>query len=268
MDEKLRVIIVDDEYLVRNLIKMKARWDELGMEVVGEASTADEALEMLDSLLPDIVFTDICMPGMNGIELSKIILERYPKIKVLIITGYNEFEYARNCIKLGVSDFILKPINSQELMDSLKKVRNEIVEERRMDSEYRFLKAQILDKYKCDDESLIAQIIRYINDHLEDKNLSLSEIADEFFISKEYLSKLFKEATSYTVGEYITKLRMEHAKILLAETTLKGYQVGQKIGIDDPHYFSILFKKYTGQTVSEFRKNFSKKRKNYRLKVQ
>lgn len=262
MDEKLRVIIVDDEYLIRNLIKMKARWDELGMEVVGEASTADEALKMVDSLLPDIVFTDICMPGMNGIELSKIILEKYPKIKVLIITGYNEFEYARSCIKLGVSDFILKPINSEELMDSLKKVRNKIIEERRMDSEYHFLKAQILDKYKCDNDTndeLIAQIIRYINEHLEDKDLSLRKIADEFFISKEYLSKLFKEATSYTVGEYITKLRMEHAKVLLTETSLKGYQVGEKIGIDDPHYFSILFKKYTGQTVSEFRKKFSKK---------
>lgn len=146
MKDILKVIIVDDEYLIRNLIRMKVNWEEVNMEMVGEAGNAEQALELVDKLKPDIIFTDICMPAMDGIELSRRIVEKYPYIKIIIVTGYDDFEYARSSIKLGISDFILKPINSSELMQTLSKLRNIIGSERNREIEYNQLKKQVEEK--------------------------------------------------------------------------------------------------------------------------
>ncbi|WP_434756372.1 response regulator [Paenibacillus amylolyticus] len=128
--EPLKVIIVDDEYLIRNLLRMRIDWQQQGMQIVGEASDAAEALEQIDLLHPDIVFTDIYMPKMDGIELSGLILERYPSVKIVVVTGHNEFEYARQSVKLGIFDFILKPIRATELLEVTSKLRAAIEQER------------------------------------------------------------------------------------------------------------------------------------------
>lgn len=128
--EPLKVLIVDDEYLIRNLLRMRIDWQQQGMQIVGEASDAAEALEQVEQLHPDIVFTDIYMPKMDGIELSERILERYPNIKIVVVTGHDEFEYARQSVKLGISDFILKPIRASELLQVTAKLRASIEQER------------------------------------------------------------------------------------------------------------------------------------------
>ncbi|SCZ08358.1 two-component system, response regulator YesN [Paenibacillus polysaccharolyticus] len=128
--EPLKVLLVDDEYLIRNLLRMRIDWQEQGMQIVGEACDAAEALEQVELLHPDIVFTDIYMPKMDGIELSGLILKRYPNIKIVVVTGHDEFEYARQSVKLGISDFILKPIRSTELLQVTAKLREAIEQER------------------------------------------------------------------------------------------------------------------------------------------
>ncbi|MCM3135886.1 response regulator [Paenibacillus polysaccharolyticus] len=128
--EPLKVLLVDDEYLIRNLLRMRIDWQEQGMQIVGEACDAAEALEQIELLHPDIVFTDIYMPKMDGIELSGLILERYPNIKIVVVTGHDEFEYARQSVKLGISDFILKPIRATELLQVTTKLRAAIEQER------------------------------------------------------------------------------------------------------------------------------------------
>ena len=111
----LRVMIVDDEALIRKLIRMRVDWASLHMEIVAEASSAGEALAMLDSVEPDIIFTDICMPTLDGIAFSRMVIERNPAIRIVIVTGHDEFEYAKSCIKIGVSDFLLKALRAEEL---------------------------------------------------------------------------------------------------------------------------------------------------------
>ncbi|WP_427181105.1 response regulator [Paenibacillus sp. TC-CSREp1] len=128
--ESLKVLIVDDEYLIRNLLRMRIDWQQQGMQIIGEASDAAEALEQVEQLHPDIVFTDIYMPKMDGIELSERILECYPNIKIVVVTGHDEFEYARQSVKLGISDFILKPIRASELLQVTAKLRASIKQER------------------------------------------------------------------------------------------------------------------------------------------
>lgn len=139
-EELLRVLIVDDEYMVRGLLKRCIDWREIGMEVAGEASCAEEALELTDRLNPDIIFTDICMPFIDGIELSRLVFEKYPDIKIVILTGYEEFEYAKRSLKLGIADFLLKPINDDEIRKSALDMKRKIEAERSHSSEYNRLK--------------------------------------------------------------------------------------------------------------------------------
>lgn len=532
--EILKVVVVDDELLIRNYFKRRICWEDLGMEVAGEASSAREALDLIDQIVPDIIFTDICMPFMDGIEFSKAVVEKFPHIKIVIITGHDEFEYAKRSIKLGVSDFLLKPVNPEEIKKVALELKNKIESEKTHIKEYEKLKRrldeslpymrekflnellmgepdqdELLDKLayfnieinqqsdtfqtavvevsnsiegafereeeerillamRCSDiirqilredrhvqiffdngrkivilsnneeldltdcceiiknliinrckcfvcigignrvrglrnikityreacdalnykvvigknqvvnynditynsdhswrgipnkrekldflvktgmkdkatelidelfsegcfnppvtvenirleafdilsactrvllelkidplslwgkhiqpyedvsrmdnllelkdylkslmekvidkihrlnekkaNMLIMQIQEYIQQNMHNANLSLSVIARQFYISPSHLCRLFKQETKQTVVEYITKVRMECAAKLLKETNLKVYRIGEKVGINDPNYFSTIFKKFTGLSVNEFRK--------------
>ena len=116
-----KVMIVDDEKLICRLVKALVKWDELGMESVATADNALEALELLEEVRPDILITDIRMPGMDGLELIREVKKHCPEIEIIIISGYAHFEYAKNAIALGVGNYILKPINQEELNKTLLK---------------------------------------------------------------------------------------------------------------------------------------------------
>lgn len=124
----IRVIVADDEYKVCQLICQLINWDELGMELVGTASNGIEALEMIEREKPDLVLTDIRMPGYDGIEVLKRIRENNPNIEFIIISGYSHFEYAQSAIEYGVSNYILKPIDAEVLNATLQKVRKRYME--------------------------------------------------------------------------------------------------------------------------------------------
>lgn len=141
--EPLNVLIVDDEYLIRNLLRMRIDWEKQGMRIAGEASNAQEALVLVDKQKPDIIFTDIYMPNMDGIELSRVILKKYPAIKIVVVTGHDEFEYARKSIQIGIVDFILKPIRAAELLTVTDKLRIMFEEERAREQETRRLRADL-----------------------------------------------------------------------------------------------------------------------------
>ncbi len=156
----LRVLIVDDEYMVRGLFKRCIDWNDLGMEIVGEASGAQEALELTDRLNPDIIYTDICMPYIDGIELSRLVFEKYPNIKIVILTGYEEFEYAKKSLKLGIADFLLKPINDDEIRKSALGLKEKIEIERSHSSEYNRLKTLLEENRPYLMEKFLNEFIR------------------------------------------------------------------------------------------------------------
>ena len=126
----INVLIVDDEYLLRKHICNSIDWELLDMRVCGEARDGNAALQVIAEKHPDIVLTDIRMPDMNGIELSKIIHERYPEILVIIITGYGEFEYAKEAVNANVFSYLLKPVHGKEYTAVLQKARERIIKER------------------------------------------------------------------------------------------------------------------------------------------
>ncbi|OOM15974.1 response regulator transcription factor [Clostridium saccharobutylicum] len=264
MDNIIKVMIIDDEYLIRNLIKNCIDWNELGMDIIAEASNAVEGLNLINKEKPDIVLTDINMPITDGLDMSKCILERYPDIKVMVITGYNEFEYAKRGIKIGISDFILKPIDEEELTNSLLKLKSEIQNEHLREKEYRNIKEKMVafnniidlnDANECDDKNLnIEQIKKFIVKNISNRHLSLKLVAEYFYVNPSYLSRIFKEKTDKTFSEYIVNTKIKIATEMLKNPNAKAYEISKKIGIDDPNYFSNWFKKYTGVSIREYKK--------------
>jgi two-component system response regulator YesN len=127
--EKYKLILVDDEEEVRQGVLRKIQWDEYGFQVIGEAENGKEALEIAEKVIPDVILTDIKMPFMDGLELAKVMKERYPTTKIIVLTGFDEFEYAHKAIKLNVTEYVLKPISASELIEVLVKVKREIDEE-------------------------------------------------------------------------------------------------------------------------------------------
>ncbi|WP_410771378.1 response regulator [Fontibacillus sp. BL9] len=157
---KLKVLIVDDEHLIRNLLRMRIDWEKQGLMIVGEASNAHEALDMVDELRPDIIFTDIYMPYINGIEFSGKVLEKYPDIKIVVVTGHDEFEYAQQSIKIGIFDFILKPIHASDLLQVTDKLKHKIDEERMRDQELERLKEDLERNFPYLREKFLVQWLR------------------------------------------------------------------------------------------------------------
>ncbi len=242
-----RVMLIDDEEPTRLLLKNSIDWESLDLQVIGEAGSGIEAINKIDELRPHIAFVDICMPFMNGIEFSKLAMSRYPKLKIVILTAFDEFEYARQCIGLSVCGYILKPIVRTEIYDVLKKVIQGLDEPVKETAEY------------CEIEpSTISRIAKYVEEHYTDSSLNLTAIAQTFGFNPSYLSRRFKAVIGSSFIEHLTECRMKKA-VLLAKENQKMFCTATAVGIPDPNYFGRCFKKYTGCTYSEYCKRLSGK---------
>ena len=241
-----RVMLIDDEQSARSLLKASINWERYDMEVAGEAASGIEAINIIDEIVPDIAFVDISMPFMNGIEFTEVATKRYPGLKIIIMTAFDEFEYARQCIRLPVFDYMLKPFVRAEVEENLKKLKD------------------ILDRTVKDTEpaveiepSSIGQIKRYIEDNYTDSKLNLTSVAQIFGFSASYLSRKFKQDTGKNFVEYLTECRMKRA-MELAAGNMKMFSASTEVGIPDPNYFGRCFKKYTGQSYSDYASSVSK----------
>jgi len=359
-----KVFFVDDEASMRAGIRDSIDWDNSGFILAGEAPDGEMALSLMQEIMPDILITDVRMPFMDGIELSRIAKKSMPWIKIIILSGHDEFEYAQQAIAIGVEDYLLKPVTSGKLMEILGEVARKIDEERRgnvdklissmqdislsgmipftgfnklpMIEKLRFaakteaprfvedflasfdssaitsiiflyyifmdillsaskvieelggdakkvladysdigdminndsgiesikaLLTSILEKViefrdavtgsKYND--IIAKAQEFILKNYADKDISLHTVAREVNVSPNHFSTVFSQETGETFIGYITKVRLEQAKILLKTTQMRTSDIGYEVGYNDTHYFSYVFKKHTGMTPKEFR---------------
>jgi len=209
--DSLKVLIVDDEFLIRNYLKLRINWKDIGMEIAGEASSAREALDLIDQIVPDIIFTDICMPFMDGIEFSKAVIEKFPHIKIVVITGHDEFDYVKRSIKIGISDFLLKPVNPEEIRKVALELKNKIEMERVHVKEYEKLKQRL-------DESLPYMQEKFLNELLLGE-LDQHEILEKmtyFKIDINGQSDMFQIAVVEVSDSLNGSLESEEELILLA----------------------------------------------------
>lgn len=240
-----RVMIIDDERALRSLLRLSVNWEELGLEVVGEAASGIEAINTIDEIRPDIAFVDIRMPFMDGIEFSKLAMKQYPDLKIIILTAFDDFEYARRCVGIGICEYLTKPIVRTQITDVLRKITAELDKRPRPQS--------ISESELESSGGSMSKIKQYISENYMDSEMNLTSIAYKFGFNPSYLSRRFKADTGISIIDYLTKCRMEKA-ISLAKQCVMMYIAAKQVGIPDPNYFGKCFKKYTGKAYSEMQK--------------
>lgn len=244
----IRVMVIDDEPTARKLLISTIDWNSLGMEVVGEASNGIEAINVIDDMQPDIAFVDISMPFMNGIDFTKLAIQRYPNLKIIILTAFDDFEYARECIKLPVVEYLLKPIDEEEIVKALKEASEAIAT----------IKSDASEETEGENENVsLTKITTYLKENYTDSTINLMSVSLKFGFNSSYLSRKFKQETGKSFVEFLTECRMEKA-IELAKDNMKMFFTASEVGIPDPNYFGRCFKKYTGVSYSEYVANNSK----------
>ena len=370
-----KVFLVDDEIVVREGIRNSVLWENTHYTLAGEAPDGELALSMIQETKPDILITDIRMPFMDGLALSRIVKKTLPWIKIIILSGHDEFEYAREAISIGVEEYLLKPVSAQEMLKSLEKLAKRIDGEKEellsladlkarirpaqeqphdgapggdfdpsgllnIDGDIFFTKLKYAAKKDIDSilqeyitmlgnswgenpmltyflfgeiivsaskiteplggdikkitpfslsheniqgiigspevfservKSLLAAVIEFRDSHTGGRfqsiivkareyiaarfseDISLDSTAAYVGISPNHLSAVFAQETGENFIEYLTRMRIEKAKQLLRETTMKSADIAIETGFNDPHYFSSCFKKNTGLSPREWR---------------
>ena len=241
-----KVLIVDDDVNFRYAVRELIPWRDYGFEVVNEAIHGKQALEFLEQEPVSVVMTDMEMPIMDGVELTKCIKMRYPDIIVVAMSAYDDFSFVKESMRLGAADYILKqdfePRKAAEL------IANYCREKEALDrTETSRMEPETADKHgdmKKADE--------YIERHYH-HDISLSGLSEYMGLSENYFSTLFKKEMGVSLKTYVNTVRIEKAKQLLKETNLKIYEVAEQVGYNNSTYFSTLFKKVTGRSVSEYR---------------
>lgn len=345
----IKVLLVDDEHWNRDMIRTLGEWERLDLQIVGEAGDGIEAVRLTEALKPEIVITDMRMPAADGVELLRILNDRFPEIKAIVISGYDDFNYAKHALKYRAVDYLLKPIDPLELNATLQKCKTELQSstnsdlepldlafsqrlsgyKQRLRSYFNELNGEAItvvfeqlrqDLYADTDRRKLGRVVQELLLHLKEllaavmpgaeqqeikvtphmlssadtavhevqqyyvqaldalvqhrkfKNkLNLEEVrqymeqhfsepvtleflAKVFFVSKEYLSKVFKQEYGLNVTDYILQLRMEKAREWITEDQLPIKTVCEMAGYEDVSYFYRVFKKYYGIAPGEMRK--------------
>ena len=239
-----KVLIVDDEEVVRRGIVMETDWQSLQCVVVAEACDGKEGLAMAQKYQPDLIVTDIRMPLMSGIEMVGEIRRMKSEVKVIFLTAYSDFEYARNALKLGAADYLLKPFEDGELEAAIQKVLKIEPKEG--------AEGLLLELPKGDKSKYVSEALDFVAENLSSPDLCVGMIARHLGLSEGHLSHLFKKETSFTVNVYITRYRIRRAMELLKDCRVKVYEVAEQVGYKDITYFSTVFKKLVGVNPSEY----------------
>lgn len=231
------VLLVDDEELVRVSIGYSVSRAVEGVAVIGEASNGIEGLKRVREDKPDIVITDIRMPKLDGLEMIRVIREEKLDVEVVVLSGYADFEYARQAMKYGVTEYLLKPVEPDSLRETLEACIVRISQRRNLIQE----------------EKLSKRVVAYIDSHYSE-DIFLDKLAEEFGCSSKYLSSLIKSETGKKFSVYLTELRIRRAEDLLRHTEQEIKEIAASVGYGDQRYFNRIFKKYTGKTPSQYRR--------------
>ena len=239
------MLLVDDEIMIREGFKRLFDWEAHDCEVIGEAADGMEALNQIDVLNPDIVIMDINIPIMNGLKVIKLSRMKHPEIAFVIVSGYDDFSYCREALRLQITDYILKPVNYDEFGKCIDNLKISLFQQRI--TEEKELKRQA--------SRTILGITRYLQKNLS-QEISLAILSEEFKLNPQYISQLFKSEIGVGFLTYLTNIRLENAKKLLVSTSFSVAEVAEQCGYSDYRVFTKVFKRTEGITPSQFRKEF------------
>lgn len=241
--KKLRVLLVDDEIMIREGFKKLFDWEAHECVVVGEAADGMEAITKIDEEQPDIVIMDINIPIINGLKVIQLSRVKYPSMAFVIVSGYDDFSYCREALRLQITDYILKLVNYEEFGSCIDRLKISLYNN------------EVKEKPVVKKERVITGITKYMQEHLSE-DVSLHILSEEFHLNSQYISQLFKNEIGVNFLTYLTNIRMEHAKKLLLSTSLSIAEVSEQSGYGDYRVFTKVFKKSEGITPSQYRRDF------------
>lgn len=234
-----KVLIVDDEIPIRENMR-NFPWNDHGYMLAGEARHGLEALHLMQSHSPDILITDIMMPVMDGIHLMRTLREQGTDIPVILLTCHRDFDYVREALLLGATDYLVKGVyRDQQLLDALDKARQTLKHA---------LPAKPERHYRLE----VEQAIDYVKQH-QGETINLPDVAAHVGLSVNYFGGLFRKETGEYFPDYVKRVKLEHAAELLKGSTLKVYEVAERIGISNYRYFTEIFFKQFGKSPREYR---------------
>ncbi len=247
-----KVVLIDDESIIVEGLKKVVDWAGYDCQVVETCNDARSGAAALLELRPDIVFTDIQMPGEDGLTMLAGLKSEFPDLQIAVLTGYRDFEYARRAIELGVSRFLLKPSKMNEIEEALAHMTGA-------------LKARSPDSAKDEEQQarpatatdnansfLARQARAYIGAHYMDK-ITLQDVADHCYVSQWHLSKLLGKHLGMNFYEILNTVRIEKAKQMLEDPALRISEIASLAGYADTAHFSRVFKKNEGISANEYR---------------
>jgi len=239
-----RVVLIDDEAIIVEGLRRIIKWEEYDCEVVGTAGDAAEGAGLIRQLNPHVLITDIRMPGQDGLSMLAGLRSEFPNLQVAVLTGYRDFAYAQQAIKLGVTRYLVKPSKMDEIKEALQCMKEKLdalPRESGEDAELQSAGSFIVNK-----------AIRYMTENYRQK-LTLQTVADCCYVSQWHLSKLLNRYAERSFYDILNSIRIQEAKKLLEDPSLKIGEISEMVGYADTAHFARTFKKIENMSANEYR---------------
>lgn len=246
-----RVLIAEDDVAIRFYYKMMKTWTECGFTIAGEEGDGHHAAERLKKESFDLIFTDIRMPFMDGVELLEHIRNEGITTPVVFASSYSDFQYAQKGIVYGLFDYILKPVDEKKLAEVLLRVKKKLDEEseKKLDN---VMTALLNEMGVSADNEFVKKMAVYCSENYTDF-LASDDVADMFGVRKDYFGKLFKQHFNIPYSEFRSKVKFAYAIELMKTGNYMAYEVSDMLGFSSYQYFSKNFKAVTGKNLSDFK---------------
>lgn len=239
-----RVVLIDDEQIIVKGLAKVVKWADYGCQVVGTAGSAVQGAALIQAVRPHIVFTDIRMPDQDGLTMLAGLRSEFPEMQITVLTGYRDFGYAQEAIRLGVTRFLLKPSKMDEIHEALQAMTARLGERPAADPP--------AEEDGGTGNFIVRQAVAYMEQNYARK-LALQDVADHCFVSQWHLSKLINKHMGKSFYDVLNSIRVDQAKRLLEDPSLKIGEIVELVGYSDSAQFSRIFKKLVGVSANQYR---------------
>lgn len=258
-----KVVIIDDEPIIVEGISRMVPWDKFSCCIAATACDGVEGAEIIRKELPDIIFSDIAMPGLDGLSMVAGLKSEFPHMEISILTGYRDFDYAQKAIRLGVTRYLLKPSSMDEIDEAIGAMTKNLRSKNIMPDRGPMQAAEdnFGEENKTDSAAnsfIVNNALHYIEKNYAHK-LTLSEVAEKTYISQWHLSKLLNKHMGQNFSEILNHVRIKEAQKLLKDPSLRIGDIAEMVGFVDMAHFSRVFKKIIGTSANEYRNKVSAK---------
>ncbi len=244
------VVLIDDENVIVEGLKKVVSWEKYGCRVVATADDATTGAKVIREYKPDILFTDIRMAHIDGLTMLAGVKSEFPNMQITVLTGYRDFEYAQKAVHLGVTRYLLKPSEMEEIDEALEVMTGKL---NQLYSESAVKRALTAAETGGESGSIVVSTaLKYMEEHYMEK-LKLTDVAEKAYVSQWHLSKLLNKYMNQSFNDLLNHLRIEKAKQLLCDPSMKVHEIGDMLGFNDVTHFSKTFKKFVQCTPNEYR---------------